>query len=185
MVCTPGGEAPSLPPFPLIWVLAARFSVFSASCLFPFLVLLAVPLTFFPIFSLSDQGKEGGEETPRNYSTTLGASSAVARSLLSQFANRTPGPRIVHLHFTIFRSEINTTSSAPHRNSCVCVHDLSFSFARKMRASSSRTKPAHRPRKPSTSLQNIEECGNWSKRDRPSSDRSIKRDWRQLIIKTA
>lgn len=85
MACTPGGEARAL-LLSSLTALVARFSAFSAFCLFLFSVLLAIPFTFF----LSGQEKEGREETARNYSTTLGASSAVARSLLSQFANRAP-----------------------------------------------------------------------------------------------
>lgn len=61
MACTPGGEARALPPSP--FSLAARFSApffLPASCLFLFLVLLAVSLTSFFSSFTRRTGKGGG-----------------------------------------------------------------------------------------------------------------------------
>lgn len=114
MICTPGGETRALPPSAPV-ALAARFSAFSASCLFLFLVLLAVPLTFlFFFFLLSSQGKERGKETPRNYSTTLGASSAVARAAQPSLAICQSGPGSTDRSFAFLRFfEVKLTRPLP------------------------------------------------------------------------
>lgn len=172
MACTPGGEARALPPSPLR-ALAARFSrpFFSS-----YLLSLSLPrssrrLSYFLFLLFHSRDRERGR--PREITRPPWAParpSRAQRSLLSQFANRAPGPRIVHLHFTIFRSEINTAPSAPHHNvpSYTIFLSLSFSPVSRLRGSS-RFVPAgfwagprgtaHRPRKRTTrlpSLQNIE-----------------------------
>lgn len=69
----------------------------------------------FPSFFISPPGRERGRLREITRPPWAPAQPSRAQcSLLSQFANRAPDPRIVHLHFTIFRSEINTAPSAPH-----------------------------------------------------------------------
>lgn len=105
-------------------------------------------------------------------------------SLLSQFANRAPDPRIVHLHFTIFRSEINTAPSAPHhdappsrgpsRSPCAQDADLPRLAPTSFWAAARPTDPENR-RRPCEMSRGMEI-------DRPSTDRSRRR-W--LVIKKA
>jgi hypothetical protein len=173
MACTPGGEERALffpaPPA----ALAARFSAFlfffflpplvsfSSSFFSPFVLLLlftsSLPFSFFPSpppFFYSP-GRERGR--PREITRPPWAParpSRAQRSLLSQFANRAPGPRIVHLHFTIFRSEINTAPSAPHHDTSPRTRSFSLSCTQGARAFSSRagsasgSVPAARPTDP-------------------------------------
>lgn len=175
----------SLPPY------SSSRSFFCFFCLLS----LSVPRSshrppyFFSIFFTLRPGKRRGEETARNYSTTLGASSAVARNLLSQFANRAPGPWIVHLHFTIFRSEINTASSAPHRNvPFVCTYTILLPLFLFLSVSKNARISFRQPGPPTQKTVDVlaKYWGTWKlMRDRLSSDRSIDHDWRVswLVIK--
>lgn len=124
MACTPGGEARVLLPFPLQFSLLV-FQLFSSYHLsfslstFFFSPSLPLSLLFFlfPVsfFFISPPGRERGRLREITRPPWAPAQPSRAQcSLLSQFANRAPDPRIVHLHFTIFRSEINTAPSAPH-----------------------------------------------------------------------
>lgn len=120
-------RAPFLPP---LYSLAARFSVFLFSCC---LLSLSLPrssrcLSYFLFLLFHSLDRERGR--PREITRPPWAPARPSRaqcSLLSQFANRAPGPRIVHLHFTIFRSEINTAPSAPHHKRPF-IHDISLFF---------------------------------------------------------
>lgn len=107
-------RAPFLPP-----PLAVRFSAFflPTCCLVlsPVPVLLALSLSRFLLFFFCS-GERGRPREITRPPWAPARPSRAQRSLLSQFANRAPGSRIVHLHFTIFRSEINTAPSAPHHS---------------------------------------------------------------------
>lgn len=134
MACTPGGEARALLPASPCSFSCSFFSVFFllTCCLFLFLVLLAPFSSFFSSFFFDSPGRERGR--PREITRPPWAParpSRAQRSLLSQFANRAPGPRIVHLHFTIFRSEINTAPSAlPTTTRLLARSSLLFSASR-------------------------------------------------------
>jgi len=190
MVCTPGGEARALPPSPL--QLAARFSV-------PFFFLSPVsfsssffsPSLFLFLFFHSPNRERGRPREITRPPWAPARPSRAQRSLLSQFANRAPGPRIVHLHFTIFRSEINTAPSAPHYNvpSCTILLSLSLSPVSRLRGSS-RFVPAgfwagsrgtaHRPRKRTTVAVLAKYREAWKLMQ---ACLSVDRSWRWLIIK--